>query len=146
MLSIPLPMFAEERKIGEIQWEIDRILRGNSDEEGYYKTSELTKRFPTLFTVEVSEMIQESQARQDENMQKMKTTLFSTSLDKNKMIEDTKDALFSTDYEAPKSSTEKAVEERKSWVDVLLLSGLSGIAIIGFWVIYMLFKKFQIRM
>src|SRR5699024_2461250 len=118
MLSIPHPMFAEERKKGEIQWELDRILRGNSDEEGYYKTSELTKRFPTLFTVEVSEMIQESQARQDENMQKMTASLFSTSRDKKKMIADTNDDLHTNDYEAPKASTEKTVEERNTSVDV----------------------------
>ena len=145
LLVLPANASAEDspKNKGEIQWDIDRIIQDDPVEERYRTESEMEKIFPELFTDETHKTIQSVEQKNQAKMQEFENSLFLIDVEKDDMIDDTKEALFTSDYVAPKSPSgdhDKPVQE-SSLFNNLLIAGFIGLGVIVLGGIYMLFRK-----
>ena len=145
LLVLPTNASAEDnpKNKGEIQWDIDRIMEGDSDGKRYRTESEMEKIFPELFDEGTYETIQTVEQKNQAKMQEFENSLFLIDIEKDDMIDDTKEALFTSDYVAPKSPSgdhDKPVQE-SSLFNNLLIGGFIGMGVIVLGGIYMLFRK-----
>lgn len=125
---------------GNIKWDIDRILDDGLEEERYRNESEMEKMFPELFQDETYETIRSIQEKNKQSMEDLESTLFSTEFEKNKMINDTREHLFTSDYVAPKSSKNTEIEQESGWFNNILIAGLMGVGALALGVMYMMFR------
>lgn len=144
LLLMPITTSAEgnQENRGKINWDIDRILDDGSEADRYRIESELDKKFPELFHDETTETIRSIQEKNKESMKALESTLLSTEFEEDKMINDTREHLFTTDYIAPKSSENhhEEIEQDSSWFNNILIGGLTGVGLIVLGTMYMMFR------
>lgn len=145
LLFMPIPASAEDspQDKGKMDWKIDRIIQGESEEERHQTETELEKRLPELFDEETKVTIQSVQKENKESVDDLKDSLFAMDFEADATIDDTKEALFTSEYVAPKSSSNHDDDEEggNSWFNNVLLAGLTGLGCIVFGGIYVMFRK-----
>ncbi|MGP4040970.1 type VII secretion protein EssA [Gracilibacillus sp. D59] len=143
-LLAPLTASAEDKdeSKGKMDWKIDRIIEKNSDSKQSNQETELEKRFPDLFKEETTEVISSVKKKKQDSIDQLEQDLFATNFEKNTTIEDTKQALFTQDYVAPKpvSSSE---QEQESGSSSLLMTGFAGLACLVCGGMYLMFQRFS---
>src|SRR5699024_9731259 len=128
---------------GEIQWDIDRIIQDDAAEQRYRTEPEMEKIFPALFDEGTYETNQTVAQKNQATMLEFESSLFLLVIEKDELSDDTKEALFTSDYVAPKSPSgdhDKPVQE-SSLFNNLLIAGFIGLGVIVLGGIYMLFRK-----
>lgn len=142
---MPITTSAEDKpeNRGKIKWDIDRILEDGSEEDRYRIESELDKKFPELFHDETTETIRSVQEKNKASMKDLESILFSTEFEEDKMINDTREHLFTTDYVAPKSSQNHhdEINQESSWLNNILIGGLTVVGALILGVMYMMFRQ-----
>src|SRR5699024_10968849 len=106
LLVLPANASAEDspKNKGEIQWDIDRIIQDDPEEERYRTESEMEKILPELIDEGTYETIQTVEQKNQAKMQEFENSLFLIDIEKEDMIDETKEALCTSDYVAPKST------------------------------------------
>lgn len=76
-------------------------------------------------------------------MKDLESILFSTEFEEDKMINDTREHLFTTDYVAPKSSQNHhdEINQESSWLNNILIGGLTVVGALILGVMYMMFRQ-----
>src|SRR5699024_11531090 len=100
LLVLPTNASAEDnpKNKGEIQWDIDRIMEGDSDGKRYRTESEMEKIFPELFDEGTYETIKTVEQKNQAKMQEFEKSLFLINIKKYDMIDITKKSLIMLDY------------------------------------------------
>lgn len=145
VLLVPISTSAEDssKYQGKMQWDIDRVLQGENEENRHRTESELEKTFPELFNDETYETIHSVEKENKESMTELENSLFSVDIEKDGVIDDTKEALFTSDYVAPKPSDNNDDESEKegNWFNNMLFGGLAGLGAIVLGGMYMMVRQ-----
>src|SRR5699024_12649786 len=100
LLVLPANASAEDspKNKGEIQWDIDRIIQDDPEEKRYRTESEMEKILPEVFDEGTYETIQTVEQKDQAKMQEFENSLFLIDIEKDDMMDDMKEAVFTSDY------------------------------------------------
>ncbi|ENH96302.1 hypothetical protein J416_11537 [Gracilibacillus halophilus YIM-C55.5] len=143
LLLMPVQASAEEsnEQNGEMNWKVDRIIEKNKQQQNDQET-ELETRFPELFKDETAEKIASVKQKNQASLDQLENGLFSMEMDRDTTIKETKESLFATDYEAPKTaSTSNEENSNDSMFSTLLMIGLVGVVCVISGGIYVLYQR-----
>lgn len=132
LLLMPFPASAEEStdEKGQIDWKIDRITEDERSSDYRNEETELEQTFPELFKEETHGTIESVEEENSESLKELEKALFTMDSEENTMIADTKEALFTSDYVVPETSTQKQQDDEagSSGFNSVLMAGLTGLA------------------
>ncbi|WP_017796449.1 type VII secretion protein EssA [Oceanobacillus kimchii] len=131
LILLPIGVSAETGSIkdGSLQMQIDRIIK-DKDEKNEMRETELERIFPSLFTSETSQEINEKVNAEEDKIEYIEQNLFSEDVEGNVAIQEVKDSLFQSDYESVAASSSNAEEESSSSSSSnIILMTFAGIAV-----------------
>lgn len=131
LILLPIGVSAESGSIkdGSLQMQIDRIIK-DKDEKNEMRETELERIFPSLFTLETSQEINEKVNAEEDKIEYIEQNLFSEDVEGNVAIQEVKDSLFQSDYESVAASSSNAEEESSSSSSSnIILMTFAGIAV-----------------
>ncbi|BAC13269.1 hypothetical protein [Oceanobacillus iheyensis HTE831] len=131
LILLPIGVSADtgSEKDGSMQMQIDRIIK-DKDEKNELRETELERLFPSLFTTETSEEINEKVNAEEDKIEDIEQNLFSEDVEGNVAIQEVKDSLFQSDYESVAASSGNAEEESTSSSSSnIILMTFAGIAV-----------------
>lgn len=145
LLLTPFSVSAEDSPIdkGKLDWKLDRVIQDKSGEDQYHTKTELEKTLPELFNDDTTAKIKSVQREKKKSIDNLEESLFTDDLEVDDTMEDTEEALFTSDYVAPKhpNNHEDETEGKSSWFNKLLIAGLVAFGCILCGGIYMMFRK-----
>ncbi|MFD1335871.1 type VII secretion protein EssA [Oceanobacillus iheyensis] len=131
LILLPIGVSADtgSEKDGSMQMQIDRIIK-DKDEKNELRETELERLFPSLFTTETSEEINEKVNAEEDKIEDIEQNLFSEGVEGNVAIQEVKDSLFQSDYESVAASSNNEEEESSSSSSSnIILMTFAGIAV-----------------
>ncbi|MGY0691175.1 type VII secretion protein EssA [Virgibacillus sp. FSP13] len=144
LLMLPYQASAEDSSDnkGELEWKIDRIIQDETGDDRKNTETELEKTFPDLFKEETTSVIQAEQVENEETMDQLETALFTMDSNGNSTINNLEQSLFTSEYTAPKTSSEVQEEKQDgSWFTNAFVIGLIGLVCAVFGGIYIMMRK-----
>lgn len=133
---------------GNMQWKMERIGQDDVERENLasqdYKETELEKIAPDLFKEQTRAMLETKQIEIKETTKKLEQNLFVTPSKPNTTLNDTKRALFSSNYTVQNNaaSNENTAENgQESVVNKKIWIILSGFVLVSFAGIYAMMRK-----
>lgn len=112
---------------GKLNLEINRIGETNTSDESSSIETEHEKRLPELFKTETTETINHLDEEMKEDIDELEESVLLMTDLTDTTLSDTKDALFTPSYEAPKTSTDDLEEAEEKSISKGLLFGLMGV-------------------
>ncbi|MFS0752073.1 type VII secretion protein EssA [Oceanobacillus sp. 1P07AA] len=131
LILLPIGVSAEtgSEKDGSLQMQIDRIIQ-DKDEKNEMRETELDKIFPSLFTSETTQEINEKVNAEEDKIENIEQNLFSEDVEGNVVIQEVKDSLFQSDYESVAANSSNVEEESSSSSSSnIILMTFAGIAV-----------------
>lgn len=130
---------------GKLEMKIDRITEEKSENTSK-KETEIEKIFPMLFAEETATTVEEKKAQQEQSLDKLEEVLFTINAEPNKTLQQTKDALFTKDYETIAATTTKQTDDQSedkeaSESDNTMLYALAGFALLLCGGLYVMMQK-----
>lgn len=128
---------------GKLEWKLDRVIQDKSGEDQYPTKTELEKTLPGLFSDETTAKIKSVQREKKKSTDHLQESLFTGDLEAEDTVADTEEALFTSDYTAPKQphNHEEGTEGKSSWMNKLLIASLIAFGCILCGGIYLMFRK-----
>lgn len=130
---------------GKLEMKIDRITEEKSENTSK-KETEIEKIFPMLFAEETATTVEKKKAQQEQSLDELEAVLFTIDAEPNKTLQQTKDALFTTDYATIAATTTKQSEDHSdnkgvSESDHTLVYVLVGFALLLCGGLYVMMQK-----
>lgn len=123
LLPVSIQAEEHEKNSGELEIKINRITEDRKNIEN--KETELERIFPELFEAETAEKIEQAKEAQKQDMLDLKEELFLGEQKEYSFLEETKDLLFTPEYDVVESYTAVDTDEQHSnWANRLLITGI----------------------
>lgn len=131
----PVSAWADEDNKGSLKFKVDRI-KGQTEQTDLRQT-ELERLFPTLFTDETKETIEEVKQENEKELNELKETIFFTNVETNQTVEKVKSALFTEEYTVVAShNNHEEGEDSGTGMSSTMLAVFSGLGLLLFGGLY----------